>query len=93
MHVTLCDVGPRDGLQNDAHLLEPAVRAELCDRLAGTGLPRIECGSFVNPEREVLRGHLGEQPGDAQPRERPWRVAAGRDEDRQCRQGSLDQSE
>jgi isopropylmalate/homocitrate/citramalate synthase len=50
MHVTLCDVGPRDGLQNDRVTLEPAVRAELCDRLAATGLPRIECGSFVNPK-------------------------------------------
>jgi (R)-citramalyl-CoA lyase len=50
MHVTLCDVGPRDGLQNDPVMLEPPVRAELCDRLAATGLPRIECGSFVNPK-------------------------------------------
>jgi hydroxymethylglutaryl-CoA lyase/(R)-citramalyl-CoA lyase len=50
MHVTLCDVGPRDGLQNDTVTLAPAVRAELCDRLAATGLPRIECGSFVNPK-------------------------------------------
>jgi (R)-citramalyl-CoA lyase len=50
MRVTLCDVGPRDGLQNDKVALEPAVRAELCDRLAATGLPRIECGSFVNPK-------------------------------------------
>ena len=50
MHVTLCDVGPRDGLQNDRVALEPQLRAELCDRLAATGLPRIECGSFVNPK-------------------------------------------
>jgi hydroxymethylglutaryl-CoA lyase/(R)-citramalyl-CoA lyase len=50
MHVTLCDVGPRDGLQNDAVRFEPEMRAELCDRLAATGLPRIECVSFVNPK-------------------------------------------
>ena len=50
MHVTLCDVGPRDGLQNDRVTLEPSLRAELCDRLAATGLPRIECASFVNPK-------------------------------------------
>ena len=50
MRVTLCDVGPRDGLQNDSVTLAPAVRAELCDRLAATGLARIECGSFVNPK-------------------------------------------
>jgi len=50
MRVTLCDVGPRDGLQNDRAHLEPAVRAELCDRLAATGLPRVEAASFVHPK-------------------------------------------
>jgi isopropylmalate/homocitrate/citramalate synthase len=50
MDVTLCDVGPRDGLQNDAAVLEPPVRAELCDRLAATGLPRVEAASFVHPK-------------------------------------------
>jgi isopropylmalate/homocitrate/citramalate synthase len=48
--VTLCDVGPRDGLQNDAAVLAPAVRAELCERLAATGLPRVEAASFVHPK-------------------------------------------
>jgi len=51
MKVTVCDVGPRDGLQNQPVTLEPAVRAELVDRLAATGVPRIEAVSFVNPER------------------------------------------
>jgi hydroxymethylglutaryl-CoA lyase/(R)-citramalyl-CoA lyase len=49
--VTVCDVGPRDGLQNDAVLLEPAVRAEFVGRLADVGLPRVEAVSFVNPAR------------------------------------------
>ena len=49
--VTVCDVAPRDGLQNDAVVLEPAVRAELVDRLAACGLPRVEAVSFVNPAR------------------------------------------
>ncbi len=49
--ITICDVGPRDGLQNDAKMLAPEVRAELVDRLAGAGLPRIEAVSFVNPAR------------------------------------------
>ena len=49
--VTICDVGPRDGLQNEPVTLEPAVRAELVDRLAAAGVPRIEAVSFVNPER------------------------------------------
>jgi isopropylmalate/homocitrate/citramalate synthase len=49
--VTVCDVAPRDGLQNDAVTLAPDVRAELCARLAATGLPRVEAASFVNPQR------------------------------------------
>ncbi len=50
MLVSLCDVGPRDGLQNDRVTLAPAVRAELCRRLAATGLRRIEAASFVHPK-------------------------------------------
>ncbi len=50
MEITLCDVGPRDGLQNDEAVLAPAVRAELCERLAATGLPRVEAASFVHPK-------------------------------------------
>ena len=49
MSVTICEVGPRDGLQNEAVTLEPALRAELVDRLAATGLRWIEAASFVNP--------------------------------------------
>ena len=51
MALTLCDVGPRDGLQNEAEVLEPAVRAELVNRLAAAGLPRVEAVSFVRPDR------------------------------------------
>jgi hydroxymethylglutaryl-CoA lyase/(R)-citramalyl-CoA lyase len=49
--VTLCDVGPRDGLQNETTILEPGKRAELTDRLAAAGIPRVEAVSFVNPAR------------------------------------------
>ena len=51
MQVTLCDVGPRDGLQNEAETLAPDVRAQLVRRLAAAGLPRIEAASFVDPKR------------------------------------------
>jgi hydroxymethylglutaryl-CoA lyase/(R)-citramalyl-CoA lyase len=47
--LTVSEVGPRDGLQNEAKVLEPAVRAELCDRLAAAALKRMEAASFVNP--------------------------------------------
>jgi isopropylmalate/homocitrate/citramalate synthase len=49
--ITLCDVGPRDGLQNEAEVLEPATRAELVNRLAAAGLPRVEAASFVRDDR------------------------------------------
>jgi isopropylmalate/homocitrate/citramalate synthase len=48
--LTVCDVGPRDGLQNESKTLEPRVRAELCDRLAAAGVKRMEAASFVNPK-------------------------------------------
>jgi (R)-citramalyl-CoA lyase len=49
--IELCDVGPRDGLQNEDRVLSPTVRAELCDRLARAGVPRVEAVSFVHPGR------------------------------------------
>lgn len=48
--ITVVDVGPRDGLQNESVVLAPAIRAELCDRLAAAGLPRMEAASFVHPK-------------------------------------------
>jgi isopropylmalate/homocitrate/citramalate synthase len=51
MEIVICDVGPRDGLQNDVTTLAPQIRAELCVRLADAGLRRVEAGSFVNPKR------------------------------------------
>jgi hydroxymethylglutaryl-CoA lyase/(R)-citramalyl-CoA lyase len=47
----LCDVGPRDGLQNEADTLAPSVRAELVNKLAAAGLQRIEAVSFVRDDR------------------------------------------
>jgi hydroxymethylglutaryl-CoA lyase/(R)-citramalyl-CoA lyase len=51
MRITLCDVGPRDGLQNEPETLAPSVRAGLVSRLAAAGLPRVEAVSFVRDER------------------------------------------
>jgi len=50
MSVIICDVGPRDGLQNQSVTLAPVVRAELVDLLAAAGVPRIEAVSFVSPK-------------------------------------------
>jgi len=49
--LTLYDVGPRDGLQNEPEILEIETRAELVQRLADAGLPGIEVASFVDPKR------------------------------------------
>ncbi len=51
MRVLLCDVGPRDGLQNEPELLSPETRADLVDRLGAAGLRRIEAVSFVRADR------------------------------------------
>jgi hydroxymethylglutaryl-CoA lyase/(R)-citramalyl-CoA lyase len=48
--IEICDVGPRDGLQNEQATLAPAVRAELANRLAATGVARVEAVSFVRDD-------------------------------------------
>jgi isopropylmalate/homocitrate/citramalate synthase len=48
--VTLVEVGPRDGLQNEKNALPVETRVELIERLAGCGVPVIEAGSFVSPK-------------------------------------------
>jgi hydroxymethylglutaryl-CoA lyase/(R)-citramalyl-CoA lyase len=49
--VTVYDVGPRDGLQNEPETLAPDVRAELVRRIAAAGVEAIEVASFVDPRR------------------------------------------
>ena len=68
--VTLYDVGPRDGLQNEPEILDVETRAELVRRLVGTGLPAVEVASFVDPRRvpqmadaEELVAAVGDAPG------------------------------
>jgi isopropylmalate/homocitrate/citramalate synthase len=47
--VSVYEVGPRDGLQNEPETLPVDVRIALVDRLTDSGLPAIEVGSFVSP--------------------------------------------
>jgi hydroxymethylglutaryl-CoA lyase/(R)-citramalyl-CoA lyase len=49
--VTIYEVGPRDGLQNEPDILAPDVRAELVRRLVVAGVTAIEVASFVDPRR------------------------------------------
>lgn len=48
--IILCDVAPRDGVQNEKTLLSPAQRYELIHRLAAAGLRWIEVASFASPK-------------------------------------------
>ena len=63
-HVDIREVGPRDGFQNEPETIATADKIDLINRLARTGLRRIEVASFVRPDVipqlsdgvEVLRG-------------------------------------
>jgi hydroxymethylglutaryl-CoA lyase len=69
-HVTLVDVGPRDGLQNEKQTVSAAHKVELVHRLQSAGLKEIEVTSFVSPKwvpqmadnTEVMAG-IQRQPG------------------------------
>jgi isopropylmalate/homocitrate/citramalate synthase len=68
--VSVVEVGPRDGLQNEAEPIATAAKLELIDRLGAAGLTRIEAASFVSPRwvpqmadhREVMHG-IQRRPG------------------------------
>jgi hydroxymethylglutaryl-CoA lyase len=68
--VKLVEVGPRDGLQNEAQPVATAVKIELIERLGDAGLPTIEATAFVSPKwvpqmadaAEVLAG-IKRKPG------------------------------
>lgn len=49
--VMVCEVGPRDGLQNEDRSLAPQTRIELVNQLSSAGCERIEAVSFVHPKR------------------------------------------
>lgn len=67
--VAINDVGPRDGLQNQAKILEPAQRVRLVEALLEAGLEHIEVGAFVSPKAvpamagtdQVLSGLVGRE--------------------------------
>ncbi|MCX7140213.1 MAG: hydroxymethylglutaryl-CoA lyase [Proteobacteria bacterium] len=72
--VRIVEVGPRDGLQNEAGVVPAAVKIELINRLADAGLPAIEATAFVSPKwvpqmadnAEVMSG-IKKKPGVAYP--------------------------
>lgn len=62
--VTIVEVGPRDGLQNEREIIPTALKIQFIDALSAAGLPVVEATSFVSPAaipqlsdaEEVLRG-------------------------------------
>jgi hydroxymethylglutaryl-CoA lyase len=69
-HVTLVDVGPRDGLQNEALQVSAADKVELVHRLQQAGLTHIEVTSFVSPkwvpqmaDNSAVMGGISRLPG------------------------------
>lgn len=48
--VTIVEVGPRDGLQNEKEFVPTATKIELVNRLVDAGAPKIEAASFVSPK-------------------------------------------
>ena len=49
--VTIVEVGPRDGLQNEAVAISTTDKVHFIDALTAAGLPAVEVGAFVNPAR------------------------------------------
>ncbi|CAL1709489.1 unnamed protein product [Somion occarium] len=49
-YVTIVEVGPRDGLQNEETIVSADLKVELIEKLARAGLTHIEAGSFVSPK-------------------------------------------
>ena len=54
--VTVVEVGPRDGLQNEAAQIPTATKIAFVDALAASGLPVVEIAAFVNPARVPQMG-------------------------------------
>src|SRR6266576_763621 len=49
-HVTIVEVGPRDGLQNEQARVSTSDKIEFVNRLSAAGLPAIEVSAFVSPK-------------------------------------------
>jgi hydroxymethylglutaryl-CoA lyase len=58
--VTIVEVGPRDGLQNEAAAVSTVDKVAFVDRLSATGLPVIEVSSFVSPRWVPQMADAGE---------------------------------
>src|SRR5687767_3769430 len=69
-HVTMCEVGTRDGFQIEPDFIPTEVKIEVVDLLSAAGLPRIEVTSFVHPkavpqlrDAETVMARIRRRPG------------------------------
>src|SRR5512145_2619102 len=69
-HITICEVGTRDGFQIEAEFIPTEVKVEIVNRLSAAGLPRIEVTSFVHPkavpqlrDAEAVMAQIRRRPG------------------------------
>ena len=68
-HVRIVEVGPRDGLQNEAAQVPSATKIELIDRLSGCGFSMVETTSFVSPKWIPQLADAAEVLAGIQPRQ------------------------
>src|SRR5262244_1974340 len=69
-HVTVCEVGTRDGFQIEPDFIATERKIEVVNRLSATGMPRIEVTSFVSPkavpalkDAEAVMAGIKRRPG------------------------------
>src|SRR3989442_15736603 len=69
-HVTICEVGTRDGFQIEPDFVPTDLKIEVVDSLAAAGLPRVEVTSFVHPkvvpglrDAEAVMARIARRPG------------------------------
>jgi len=69
-HVTICEVGTRDGFQIEPEFIPTELKVEVVDRLSEAGVPRIEVTSFVHPrvvpalrDAEAVMAKIARRPG------------------------------
>ena len=69
-HITICEVGTRDGFQIEPEFIPTDAKIEVVNRLSATSIPRIEVTSFVHPkavpqlrDAEEVMAHIERRPG------------------------------
>ncbi|MGE3541949.1 MAG: hydroxymethylglutaryl-CoA lyase [Candidatus Tectimicrobiota bacterium] len=68
-HITICEVGTRDGFQIESEFIPTEAKIEVVNRLSAVGIPRIEVTSFVHPkaipqlrDAETVMAHIERHP-------------------------------